>query len=99
MALNILRNNLNFSSLFSVESESVNQKFKKALETFGLHKLIHFESVKFNCDHLIHTELDFEPGPEGSRILDVPGNGDCSINALLAPLLGFVIDWKVNISN
>ena len=34
-------------------------------------------------------------GPEGPVVVDVPDFGDCSVLALLSPLLGFVCDAQV----
>ena len=98
MAVSCLQNNLDFSSLFPVNSKYANDLYRNAINKFELQ--VDFNDIKENCENLIRKYKAKVTGPEGSKIINVPANGDCSVNALLAPILGFVLDRKViNIYN
>ena len=86
-------NDLHFSSLFSVNSDEVNKRFKDACEILNISKW-KVKSVTtvedaFSALRKSSSKTNLM-GPEDSRILDVPGDGNCLFYSLLAPLLGRV---------
>ena len=83
-----------FSSLFTVNSDDCDDKYREALNILGLGVLIDFESVEENCSQVLKTSSYVKDGPEGSVVVDVPPFGDCWLLALLAPLLGYVVKPK-----
>ena len=94
-------NNKLFSTLFSVKGPGSNEKYKAALVALGLsHYLQSFVSVEDNYTKLLaiqeanwRTRRKTIKGKPGDSVtLNVPGRGDCWLIAILAPLLGFVVD-------
>ena len=86
-------NNRTFSSLFPVRGEKTNEVYEPAIAHFGLDT--EFVSISSNLIQLRKDcggKLKRLKGPEDSCILDVPGKGDCWAIALLAKIIGFVID-------
>ena len=92
----MLKNNLKFSTLFSINKYSVNDVYKKTITMLGLEKYTNFKTVSDNYENILKENDVVGDGPEDSKLVDVPGWGDCSIIALLSPVLGFVIDRKVS---
>ena len=92
---NLLRNNKKFSTLFSTKAVIVNQIFNAAVKNLNLPTS--FCSIEENYKEILRNNTSLPiAGPENSKIFSVPGNGDCCIIALLAPLLGYIIDRKVS---
>ena len=86
-------NNLHFSSLFSVNSDAVNKRFSEACEILNITKwrLPSVTTVEDAFSTLLKASSKTRLiGPEYSRIIDVPGDGNCLFYSLLAPLLGRV---------
>ena len=83
-----------FSSLFSVDSPKSDETYREALAILGLDNIINFSSVSDSCRKLLRKvrASNLEKLPDGNYLVDVPGLGDCWVVALLAPLIGFVID-------
>ena len=85
-----------FSSIFSVDSEISDKKFRCAIEMFGLQKYVDFKSVRDNYSKLLNNPRTL-PGVlsnklEKAKVVDVPGYGDCCPMSILTALLGFVPD-------
>ena len=81
-----------FSSVFPVNNESSRRLFQNTIKVLGLENFVKFESIEENCKTLIQNNTpDRETGPEGSKVINVPGKGDCWLIAYLAPLLGFIV--------
>ena len=83
-----------FSSLFSVDSPKSDETYREALAILGLDNIINFSSVSDSCRKVLRKvrASNLEKLPDGNYLVDVPGLGDCWVVALLAPLIGFVID-------
>jgi hypothetical protein len=82
---------LKFSSLFPCDSEEVNLRFASACSKLSIEKWRKETKISEAFKSLIISagRVNFK-GPESSKIIDVPGDGNCLFYSLLAPLLGFV---------
>ena len=91
-------NDLHFSSLFSVNSDEVNKRFKDARDILNISKC-KLKSVSTVEDAFLALLKSSSKtnllGPENSQVLDVKGDGNCLFYSLLAPLLGRVPGQEV----
>ena len=90
----IVTNNLHYSSLFSADNAAVNKRFDKACRKLNISKWRRCPDLTIGDSYslLLTSNKACATGPEDSRIVDVPGDGNCLFYALLAPLLGKVPD-------
>ena len=89
----IRANNLDFSSLFSVDQEDVNQRFAQACETLDISSWRLHRGLTIGDTYAALLKVPSKTnviGPEGSIIINVPGDGNCLFSSLLDPLLGYV---------
>lgn len=86
------RGHLKFSSLFPCDTKEVKIRFQQACEKLGINNLRGSCEVKANYQALLIRNYTETEGPENSLIVDVRGDGNCLLYALLAPLLGFIPD-------
>ena len=87
-------NNMHYSSLFSVDNAAVNKCFDKACKKLNISKWRYCTDLTIGDSYsfLLTSNKVCGIGPEDSRIVDVPGDGNCLLYSLLAPLLGKVPD-------
>ena len=99
----LIRNNKLFSSLFSVKGRNSDEKYRRAINMLGLSKYTNFVSCDENYKKLFSIQKSnrrkcrgdyLHNETENPVLLDVPGSGDCWLSAILAPLLGFVVDRR-----
>ena len=94
-------NDKRFSSIFTKKGKGTNTKYRYALSLLGLSGK-HFKSVEDNHQKLRNSDFALRrhktplsqllTGPyRGCVLVDVPGQGDCWLLTLLAPLLGYVV--------
>ena len=77
---------------FPVNNEKSKRLFQNAIQVLSLENFVEFESIEENCKTLLESNNpDREIGPEGSKVINVPGRGDCWLIAYLAPILGFIV--------
>ena len=89
----IRANNLDFSSLFYVDQQDVNQCFAEACETLDISSW-RLQPGLIIGDSYAALKVPSKTnviGPEGSIIINVPGDGNCLFSSLLGPLLGYVL--------
>lgn len=86
-----------FSSLFPCDSQAVDDRFAYACCIFNIMELRKFPEVKDTYHSLLQTAGSAPrlKGPEGSVLVDVPGDGNCLYYTLVAPLLGYIPDKNV----
>jgi hypothetical protein len=84
-------NNLVFSSIFPCNNKRVNERFIAACKKLGLEEWRLKPTVKEAYTSLLESpSVTKGRGPEGSKVVDVRGDGNCLFYSLMAPLLGFV---------
>ena len=84
-------NNLVFSSIFPCNNKRVNERFIDACKKLGLEEWRLKPTVKEAYTSLLESpRVTKGRGPEGSKVVDVRGDGNCLFYSLMAPLLGFV---------
>ena len=87
-----------FSSLFSVEGARSNELYRQAVLLLGLEALLDLDvlTVEKNCSKILIKSGfgKLKTGPENSYIINVPAEGNCWLIAILAPLIGFVVDER-----
>merc|ERR1712112_696300 len=101
-----LVNNKRFSTIFTKKGKATNDRYLTALDTLGLRgkvNKVNYTSVEDNIAKLRKCRNALRPrtaqmskllsGPyQGSVLVDVPPKGDCWLIAILAPLLGFIVE-------
>ena len=83
-----------FTSYFSVDSPAVNARIQEATELLNIDKYRKVKTIRQACERVLRVRtdhiMDGESGPEGSFIVDVPGDGNCLFHSLCCLLLGRV---------
>merc|ERR1712112_119205 len=101
-----LVNNKRFSTIFTKKGKATNDRYLTALDTLGLRgkvNKVNYTSVEDNiaklrkCDNALRRRTaqmsKLLSGPyQGSVLVDVPPKGDCWLIAILAQLLGFIVE-------
>ena len=87
----MVTNNLVFSSIFPCDNERVNEQFLSSCRKLGIEEWRLKSTVREAYSALLCSpSITSFVGPEGSKLVDVVGDGNCLFYSLLAPLLGFV---------
>ena len=92
-----------FDTIFTKKGSSRDEKYRKALKTLGISNIVNYTSCEYNIAKLrkTGTTLLQQKGTlsqllrgsySGSVVVDVPPMGDCWLTAILAQLLGFIVE-------
>ena len=83
-----------FTSYFPVDSPAVNARIQEACELLNIAKYRKVKTIRQACERVLRERTDHimngESGPDGSFIVDVPGDGNCLFHSLCCLLLGQV---------
>ena len=83
-----------FSSYFAVNNPAVNARIQEATELLNIAEYRKVKTIRQACARVLRERtdhiMDGESGPEGSFIVDVPGDGNCLFHSLCCLLLGRV---------
>ena len=92
-----------FDTIFTKKGSSTDEKYRKALKTLGISDIVNYTSCEDNIAKLQKTGTtllrqkgtlsQLLRGPySGSVVVDVPPMGDCWLIAILAQILGFIVE-------
>ena len=81
---------LEFSSIFCCDTNAVSDHYYSACEKLNIVDYRKKHNVKELYIHLVANSRAYSKGPNYSKVLEVPSDGNCLFYCLLAPLLGYI---------